>query len=59
MNIFTVNGAGEKLESTWNSFDDAKAAWVAAGSPREKGSTVWVSEYNPSTCEHIKTVTIG
>jgi hypothetical protein len=62
MKNYMVNGAGKDITPKTGTFfqtlDEAIAAWKEAGSPTQRGSSVWVTEMDASY-ETIRTITIG
>jgi hypothetical protein len=58
---YTINGTGNgnsEIENTFfRSLEAARQAWIDAGSPTTRGSSVWVTEHNGA--ETVRTITIG
>jgi len=51
--MFTVSN----LDGIYNSIEEALQAWIDAGCPRQRGSSVWITEHDG--IETVRTITIA
>lgn len=58
MRTFSLSIDLDDHEGLFDTLDQARTAWVAAGRPKECGNSVWVSVYDTETFETLNTITL-
>ena len=58
---YTINGSGnKKIQSfVYSSRKLAEQAWIDAGKPQMRGSSVWITQHSSDFIKTIRTITLA